>query len=80
MVTRDITGIIDPSRIADRLPAIDRYDLLLGLIPTAFVIAFLASRVLDLPFESAVVGGVAIVAPALLDGVFFRPPTGLQGA
>jgi len=79
MVARDITGLVDRSRIGDRL-TIDRYDLLLGLIPAAFVVAFLASRLLGLPFEAAVLGGAAIAALALLDGVFFRPPTGLQGA
>ncbi|WP_390285961.1 hypothetical protein [Haloarchaeobius amylolyticus] len=59
---------------------IDRYDLLLGLIPAAFLVAFLASRLLGFPFEAAVLGGAAIASLALLDGVFFRPPTGLQGA
>ena len=80
MVARDSTGFVDRVRIADRLPTIDRYDLLLGLIPAAFVVAFLASQVFDLPVEAAVLGGVAIAAPAVLDGVFFRPPTGLRGA
>jgi len=79
MVTRDITGIVDRSRIDDQPLTIDRYDLLLGLIPTAFMVAFLASRLLSLPFEAAVLGGAAIAALALFDGVFFRPPTGLRG-
>src|SRR6056297_3549514 len=60
MVARDITGLVDRSRIGDRL-TIDRYDLLLGLIPTAFVVAFLASRLLGLPFEAAVLGGARAV-------------------
>jgi len=77
MMARDITDIGDGSRITLRQSTIDRYDLLLGLIPAAFVIAFLASQLLELPVEAAMLGGVAIVVPALFEGVFFRLPTGL---
>lgn len=80
MVRRDITGFDTVARIADRLSTIDRYDLLLGLIPMALTLAALVGHVLDLPTEATLLGGVAIALLALLDGLFFRPPTGLQGA
>ncbi|QLG49183.1 hypothetical protein [Natrinema halophilum] len=79
MVHSDIAGTEDESWIAERLSTIDRYDLLLGSIPAAFAVTTLVSRMLNVPFEVAVLGGVAIAALALLDGLFFRPPTGLQG-
>ena len=80
MMARGIAGSDDEPRIGDRRSTIDRYELLVGLIPAAFVVAFLASRLLELPVEAAMLGGVAIATPALLDGIFFRPPTGPQGA
>ncbi|WP_408957213.1 hypothetical protein [Natrinema sp. 74] len=80
MVWRDLTGIDTGSRLAEWLSTIDRYDLLLGLIPAAFVLAVFVGRLLGLPFEGAVLGGVAIATLAMLDGLFFRPPSGLQGA
>ncbi|SER16848.1 hypothetical protein [Natrinema salaciae] len=80
MLQRDITGFDTVVRLADRVSSIDRYDLLLGLIPTAFAAAFLAGRVFGLPLEATLLGGVAVASLALFDGLFFRPPTGLQGA
>lgn len=80
MVPRDIAGLERIARLAEYRSTISRYDLLLGLIPTAFAIAFLVGRILDLPFEATVLGGVAVASIALFDGLFFRPPTGLQGA
>ncbi|MGQ3411200.1 hypothetical protein ACT4ML_02925 [Natrinema sp. LN54] len=75
MVQRDITGIDLESRLADYAATIDRYDLLLGLIPAGFAVAVLVGRLLDLPVETTLLWGVAIAAIALLDGLFVRPPT-----
>lgn len=79
MVQRDIAAFERVARLAEYWSTISRYDLLLGLIPTAFAVAFLTGRLFDLPFEATVLGGVAIASIAMLDGLFFRPPTGLQG-
>ncbi|WP_254531616.1 hypothetical protein [Natrinema gelatinilyticum] len=79
MVRRDITGIDSGSRLTERPSTIDRYDILLGSIPAAFAVAYLASRLFGLPLEAAVLGGVAIAALAMFDGLFFRPPSGLRG-
>lgn len=78
MVQRDIADRWR-SRLADFVSTIDRYDCLLGAIPLAFLIALFVGTLFDLSFETAVLGGVAIALPALLDGLFFRPP-GLQSA
>lgn len=75
MMERRITAVIDWSRVADRFSTIDRYDLLLGLIPAAFAVAGLVGRILDLPTEVTLVGGVVIASLALLDGLVVRPPT-----
>ncbi len=79
MMNRDIAALVDDVRIVDRGPTIDRYDLLLGLIPAAFFVALLASQLLALPFEATALGGSVVAALALLDGLFFRPPLGRQG-
>ncbi|MFA9417066.1 hypothetical protein [Natrinema sp. HArc-T2] len=79
MVNRDIATLVADVRIADRGPTIDRYDLLLGLIPAAFLVVFLASRLLALPPEATALGGSVIAALALLDGLFVRPPMGPAG-
>ncbi|QLK27500.1 hypothetical protein HYG81_07840 [Natrinema zhouii] len=75
MMERGITAIIDWFRVADRFSTIDRYDLLLGLIPMAFAVAGLVGRLFGLPTEAALVGGVVIASLALLDGLVVRPPT-----
>ncbi|MDS0475210.1 hypothetical protein [Natrinema sp. 1APR25-10V2] len=80
MGRRDIADIDSGSRFAEQFSTIDRYDLLLGSIPAAFVLAALIGRLLGVPFEGTVLGGVAIATLAMLDGLFFRPPSGLQGA
>lgn len=79
MVLRDIAGLERIARVAEYWSTISRYDLLLGLIPTAFVVAFLVGHVFGLPFEATVLGAAAIASIALFDGLFVRPPTGLQG-
>ncbi|QCS44261.1 hypothetical protein FEJ81_03455 [Natrinema versiforme] len=70
-----MTGIDLESRLTDYVATIDRYDLLLGLIPSGFAAAVLAGRLLGLPVETTLLWGVAIAAIALLDGLFVRPPT-----
>ncbi|MFB1063813.1 hypothetical protein [Natrinema sp. H-ect4] len=80
MMQRDIAGIDGVDRFADHFSTIDRYDLLLGLIPAAFGVAGLAGRILDLPLEATLLCGVAVASLALFDGLFVRPPNGLQGA
>ncbi|WP_226480494.1 hypothetical protein [Natrinema amylolyticum] len=79
MGLRDSTGIETGSRLAEYGSTIDRYDLLLGLIPTAFAVAGIAGRIFDLSGKATLLAGVVIAALALLDGLFFRPPTRPRG-
>lgn len=60
--------------------SISRYDVLLAIVPVAFLAALLVGRLAGLPFEAALLGGVSIATLALIDGLFLRPPTGLRGA
>ncbi|ELY76472.1 hypothetical protein [Natrinema pallidum] len=76
---RDITGVDTGSRLAEYASTITRYDLLLGLIPTAFAVAGLVGHFLDLSAETTLLAGVSIAGIAVLDGLFFRPPTRPRG-
>ena len=76
----DTTDPTVPSGLDDRLPAFGRYDLLLAIIPLAFLASLLASQLFGLSLEAAIVGASVVGALAVLDGLFIRPPNGLQGA
>ena len=76
----DTTDPTVPSGLDDRLPEFGRYDLLLAIIPLAFLAALLASRLLGVPLETSMVAASVVGGLAVLDGLFLRPPSGLQGA
>ncbi|WP_254765752.1 hypothetical protein [Salinilacihabitans rarus] len=76
MTSRDIAGFSD--RVRRLLHAAGRYDLLLATIPLAFAGAALVGELFDVPFEVALLAGAAVAFFAVLDGLFLRPPTGLQ--
>lgn len=59
---------------AGRGPSVSRYDLVLAVIPTAFVVAILLAHLLGIPAQSALVGASIIGAIALVDGLFRHPP------
>jgi hypothetical protein len=52
-----------------------RYDLLLAVIPAAFLIALLANVAFSVPLRTALPAGSIVGAAALADGLFFNPPT-----
>lgn len=54
--------------------SVSRYDLVLAVIPTAFVVAILLARLLAIPAQTALVGASIIGAIALVDGMFRNPP------
>ena len=56
-----------------------RYDLLLAVIPLAFVTMTAASALLDIPLETAMVVASVIGALAMVDGMVLRPPSGHGG-
>lgn len=52
-----------------------RYDLLLAIIPAAFLLALVASTALSTPPRVALVVASAVGALAVVDGLFRNPPT-----
>lgn len=63
-------------RLQSTVPTIEfsRYDLLLLLIPVAFLIAAVLITVAAVPEELAVGGAALLAAAALGDGLFRNPP------
>lgn len=55
----------------DRL---SRYDLVLLVVPLAFVVAALASAFVGVSTHSALTGAALVGAAAVVDGLFRRPP------
>lgn len=54
--------------------ALSRYDLLLAVIPAAFLFAGITSQVLSVAPRATLVGATLVGALALLDGLFVNPP------
>lgn len=51
-----------------------RYDLVLAVIPVAFLAAVLASRFLPLAPNVALTAAALVCGLVVLDGLFFNPP------
>ncbi|WP_254863736.1 hypothetical protein [Halovivax gelatinilyticus] len=58
---------------------ISRYDLLLASIPLAFAGGTLLTQALGIPLERGMLAASLIGLLALFDGLFLRPPSGMQG-
>lgn len=72
MATREHDG-----QRPDRAPTtstLTRYDLVLAVIPSAFVVAMLLGHVFSLSVEASAVVASAVGVLALLDGLFLNPP------
>lgn len=78
MVLRDMSGLDGRYRFQRIVASLDRYDLVLTVIPLALTLSILAGEVLDVPLEAALLGGAAVGAFALADALFLRPPIGLR--
>ena len=57
---------------ADR--TLSRYDLLLGVIPAVFVVAFVVARVSPLPLSTLLGAASLLAAVPVADGLFVNPP------
>jgi hypothetical protein len=53
---------------------LSRYDLLLAVVPVAFLLGLLAAGLADVPLRVALSSAGAVSALALVDGLFFNPP------
>ena len=63
----------------DRRRDVSRYDFVLAVIPTAFLIAAVASQVLPVSGHALLVAASAVGTLALLDGLFVNPPRSGSG-
>lgn len=60
----------------DRSPTtVSRYDLVLAIIPAAFVVALLASVFLSLPLRTVLPASSLVGVLALADSLYLNPPT-----
>lgn len=66
-----------PDRTGDRLYS--RYDLLLSVIPAAFLVALVVSLVSPLPVTTLLAVASIVGAFAVADGLFVNPPDGPEG-
>ena len=53
---------------------LSRYDLLLAVVPAAFLLGLLAAGLADVPLGVAMGTAAAVAALALVDGLFLNPP------
>lgn len=51
-----------------------RYDLVLAVVPLAFLAALLLTALADVPLRVGLVGAGIVGALALVDGLFLNPP------
>ncbi|WP_436908883.1 hypothetical protein [Halosimplex marinum] len=72
MATSDRTRRTGEHRTAGR--QLSRYDLLLLVIPAAFLLALVGSTVSPLPARVFVAGASVVGALAVADGLFVNPP------
>ncbi|WP_276249993.1 hypothetical protein [Haloarcula rara] len=59
-----------------RPTAVSRYDLVLAVIPLAFLLAAAASGVLGVSLSTALAVGSLLGIAVLADALFLHPPTG----
>ena len=57
-----------------RSTSLTRYDMVLTLIPLAFIVVALAAGVSGVSFHAALAGGSALSAAVLVDALFLNPP------
>jgi hypothetical protein len=55
---------------------VSRYDLVLVLIPVAFVLTVAVSGLFDVPLPTALTGGTIVGVLCVVDALFLNPPTG----
>lgn len=60
----------------DRLGSLSRYDLVLALIPAAFLLTAVAVGLFGVPLRAGLTAAGAIGTVALVDAMFLNPPTG----
>ena len=76
MATSDNATDRTPNRTDDRsgFPP-SRYDLVLAVIPSVFIVAVLLGHLLSVSARVAVAGASLVAVLALVDALFINPPT-----
>lgn len=74
MALVDVLRAVDPLDGGPGGPT--RHDLVLAVIPTAFVVAALVGGLAGVPARTAVGAAAGVGALAMLDALFFNPPRG----
>jgi hypothetical protein len=59
-----------------RLSSLSRYDIVLALIPTAFLLTAVASGLFGVSLPTALAAGSVLGVGLLADALFLNPPTG----
>lgn len=54
--------------------SLSRYDLVLAVVPAAFLLGLLAGQVLPVPTRSGLTAASVVGAALIADGLFRRPP------
>lgn len=65
----------DTERSQRRRTTLSRYDLVLAVIPAAFLVALLVSVAFSIPLRTVLVAGSLVGAFALADSLYLNPPT-----
>lgn len=65
---------------AGRLTEVSRYDLVLAVIPAAFVLAATLRTAVSLSSTTAVAAAAGLSALAVIDALFLNPPRGPREA
>lgn len=60
--------------VEDFLDSVSRYDLILAVIPTAFITALLVANLLAISTQTTILAAAMVGALALLDALFINPP------
>ncbi|MCU4799960.1 hypothetical protein OB920_06210 [Halobacteria archaeon HArc-gm2] len=74
------SGIDDTAERTDLRRQLSRYDLVLAVIPAAFLLAGFASVFVSVPTRVVLTGAAAVGLLALVDGMFVNPPRSGSGA
>lgn len=76
---RGVSEIARPATPGESRPVrkfeLSRYDVLLGAIPVALLVAWLVGQLAGIPFWASLSVGALVTLPALVDGLALHPPS-----
>lgn len=70
-----LTAGFDPfETLVEALTAVNRYDVVIGIIPVAFVLALVGGTIAGVTVELALVAWAVVVVPMIVDALYLNPP------